>query len=204
MPTKEKGCLRRFLAKCIIFLMGFLSLSIPAVAADAKLTTVERLSQEGQTSPQPMIRASRVLDRTVYNERGEEIGEVNDLIMSRNGKIKKVILSVGKFLETGEKLVAVPFGSLEENNKGVIYRVTREQIKHHPRFNYWTEGLFGGPLTPFLPMGRDGDTKPRLLPQEGTPVPWVEGENTGERFTHGNGGTIQSVCGSAPCWMREY
>jgi sporulation protein YlmC with PRC-barrel domain len=87
------------------------------------------------------LQATKIIDAVVKNDRGDEVGEVDDLIISRNGKVKKVILSVGGFLKIGEKLVAVPFRSLEVNDRGdIVYNITKEQLDRHPKFNY-REGL---------------------------------------------------------------
>jgi sporulation protein YlmC with PRC-barrel domain len=154
MVTKEKWRLPRFLQVGMIALMCSIFSSILAMPADAKGMNAENPSQAERTNPQQMIRASKIVDQPVYNERGEEIGEVDDLIMSRNGKIKKVILSVGEFLQTGEKLVTVPFRSLKESDEGhIVYNATKEQLKRDRRFSYWSEGLYGRPFYPFPPYG---------------------------------------------------
>jgi sporulation protein YlmC with PRC-barrel domain len=100
------------------------------------------------------VRASRIMDHSVMNGRGEELGEVDDLIMSRNGKIKKVILSVGGFLGIGDRLVAVPFKSLQIGEKGdIVYPVTRQQLENHPAFAYQKEGLEEFYYSPPPPYG---------------------------------------------------
>ena len=61
---------------------------------------------------------------------------VGDFIMSRNGKIKKMILSVSGFLGIGDRLVAVPFKSLQIRVKGdIIYR-GRIWDQHHWRYPF--------------------------------------------------------------------
>jgi sporulation protein YlmC with PRC-barrel domain len=153
MVTKEKCCLPRFLQMGMIALMCSIFSSIPAMAADAKGIKPENPSQAEQTNPQEMRRASQMVDHAVYNQRGEELGEVDDLIMSRNGKIKKVILLIGEFLQTGKRLVAVPFESLKGSDEGhIVYNATKEQLKRDPRFSYRTEGLYGRPFYPFPPL----------------------------------------------------
>ena len=88
------------------------------------------------------FRASQIIDRTVVNDRGQEVGEVDDLIMNRRGKIKKVVLSVGAFLGIGDRRVAVSFKALQIGNQGdIIYNVTREQLEKHPIFSYRAEGF---------------------------------------------------------------
>ena len=99
------------------------------------------------------FRAIKIIDQMVKNVQGEELGEVDDLIMSRNGKIKKVILSVGGFLGVGDRLVAVPFKSLQIGEKGdIVYNVTKQQLENHPVFSYRREGLHGYYYEPFYPL----------------------------------------------------
>ncbi len=99
------------------------------------------------------FRSSKIIDQTVKNAQGEELGEVDDLIMSRNGKIKKVILSVGGFLGIGDRLVAVPFKSLKIDEKdNIVYNVTKQELEKHPVFSYRREGLYGYYYEPFYAL----------------------------------------------------
>lgn len=67
------------------------------------------------------------------------MGEIDDLIIDRNGKVGQIILSVGGFLGIDEKLVALPFKPLKVADLGIVYEVTKEEIKNSPRFNYETK-----------------------------------------------------------------
>jgi sporulation protein YlmC with PRC-barrel domain len=103
---------------------------------------------------QEAYRADQLIDQVVVNDRGQEIGSVDDLIMSRRGRIKKVILEVGGFLEVGYRLVAIPFRSLQIDKKGdVLYKVTKAQLEKHPSFHYESEGLLGSYFSPAPPYG---------------------------------------------------
>ncbi len=153
MFTKKQRCLHQSLLMCIIFLLWGIPFSVPVLAANARGSKPENPSQANQSGP-PLIRASEMIDQTVYNEQGEEIGDLDDFIMSRNGKIKKVILSVGEFLQAEQKRIAVPFKSLKIDERGrIFYNATKEQLNHEPSFSYWTEGLQGRPFDPFPPYG---------------------------------------------------
>ena len=57
-------------------------------------------------------RSSRIVGATVYNDRDERIGTVDDLIVGQDGRISEAVLSVGGFLRIGAKLVAVPYDQL--------------------------------------------------------------------------------------------
>ncbi|MGH7077855.1 MAG: PRC-barrel domain-containing protein [Acetobacteraceae bacterium] len=54
-------------------------------------------------------RASKLVGATVYNDSGDNIGSIDDLLVNNSGKIDTAIVSVGGFLGIGSKLVAVPF-----------------------------------------------------------------------------------------------
>lgn len=58
-------------------------------------------------------RASKLVHVDVYNEANEKIGDINDVILDRSGKVAKVILGVGGVLGLGERYVAVGFDELK-------------------------------------------------------------------------------------------
>jgi hypothetical protein len=47
------------------------------------------------------------------NNKNERNGDVNELIVSRDGKIEAVVIGVGGFLGMGEHLAAVPFAQVK-------------------------------------------------------------------------------------------
>jgi hypothetical protein len=64
------------------------------------------------------------------------VGEIDDVIINRNGKVEQIVLSVGGFLGIDEKLVAMPFKLLKVTDIGVVYHVSREELKNLPGFSY--------------------------------------------------------------------
>lgn len=151
----------RILVRVLVGTVMLILLSLPALMARAqgdKGTSPQTASQQGiVTIPKEDFRASKIIDQTVKNAQGEELGEVDDLIMSRSGKIKKAILSVGGYLGIGDRLVAVSFKSLQINDKGgITYNVTKEQLEKYPVFNYRQEGLYEYYYAPPPPYGSLG------------------------------------------------
>jgi sporulation protein YlmC with PRC-barrel domain len=59
------------------------------------------------------FRASKLVGSNVYNQSGQTIGSVDDLLIGQDGKISQAVVSVGGFLGIGGKLVAVPFGEFK-------------------------------------------------------------------------------------------
>lgn len=58
-------------------------------------------------------RGSKLLGIAVYNQGNEKIGDINDIILERSGRVSKVVLGVGGFLGVGEHYVAVGFDKLK-------------------------------------------------------------------------------------------
>lgn len=69
-------------------------------------TTTATVHKEGEW------RASKLAGVTVYNDANEKIGDINDVILDRSGKVTNVVLGVGGFLGLGEHNVAVAFDKL--------------------------------------------------------------------------------------------
>jgi sporulation protein YlmC with PRC-barrel domain len=69
------------------------------------------------TQMQPtQIMASKLIGTRVVSANNESIGDINDVIVDRNGQAIAAVVGVGGFLGIGEKDVAVPFNSLEFMN----------------------------------------------------------------------------------------
>jgi hypothetical protein len=84
-------------------------------------------------------RASRIIGSTVYNENNESIGEVDDLIIAREGGAPTAIISVGGFLGIGARLVAVPLERLSwngERERWAMPGATKDSLGSLPAFNY--------------------------------------------------------------------
>jgi sporulation protein YlmC with PRC-barrel domain len=64
-------------------------------------------------------RASKLPGVNVYNEANEKIGDINEIILDRSGKVSSVILGVGGFLGMGEHYVAVAYDKFQWVNQPV-------------------------------------------------------------------------------------
>ncbi len=87
-------------------------------------------------------RTSKVVGLNVYNVKNEKIGDINDLILSPDGKALHAIVGVGGFLGINEKNVAVPFGDLKLTRKddGSIHAMfdsTKESLQSAPNYVFY-------------------------------------------------------------------
>jgi sporulation protein YlmC with PRC-barrel domain len=97
--------------KC--FAMAFLATASMTGAASAQTATSQVESTTNATMHKVgEWRASKLAGVDVYNEANEKIGDINDVILDRSGKVANVILGVGGFLGLGEHNVAVAFDKL--------------------------------------------------------------------------------------------
>jgi len=85
------------------------------------------------------VPASELMGATVYGSDNQSIGEIGDILFSKEGTIDAVVVDVGGFLGIGEKPVAVRFDSLnvrEDQGKKVLVSVntTEDQLKKAPKY----------------------------------------------------------------------
>jgi hypothetical protein len=78
--------------------------------------------------------------QAVHDPSDYKIGDVDDLLVTKDGKISAAIIGVGGFLGIGEKNVAVPFDALkltQKNNKWyLVMNATKDELKSAPGFRY--------------------------------------------------------------------
>ena len=58
-------------------------------------------------------RATKLIRLNVYNEANEKLGDINELILDKNGKVTAVVIGVGGFLGMGEHDIAVSMDKLK-------------------------------------------------------------------------------------------
>jgi sporulation protein YlmC with PRC-barrel domain len=92
-----------------------------------------------------MIQASNWIDREIYGKNGQQFGEIDDLVIKRSGKVKKITIEVGGFLDIGDKLVAVSLGELKnlmmEGDGRMVLDTTEEKMEKRSEYDYYREGL---------------------------------------------------------------
>ncbi|WP_347138382.1 PRC-barrel domain-containing protein [Paracoccus sp. SSK6] len=85
-----------------------------------------------------------------YNEIDEgwdDIGEINDLVISDTGDVKAVLVDIGGFLGMGERTVAVAMEQLRvlrdgdsENDYFIVFTANREALENAPEFEWPDRG----------------------------------------------------------------
>ena len=92
--------------------------------------------------------ASKFIGSTVYSSSNENVGDINDMVIGKDGKVQAIIIGVGGFLGLGEKDVAVPmdriqFSRDENNNMKFMITSSRQELEQAPAFDR-TKLIVGG------------------------------------------------------------
>ncbi len=89
------------------------STAAPASGASATNQAAGAQTQFMTQMQTGQMRASDLIGTRVVSSNNESIGDVNDVIVDRDGKVLAAVVGVGGFLGIGEKNVAVSFEALE-------------------------------------------------------------------------------------------
>jgi sporulation protein YlmC with PRC-barrel domain len=97
-------------------------------------------AEDKSTSRQPfrVQKASDLIGKSVENNRGEKLGEVQDLAVDPDrGRVAYAVVSFGGFLGMGEKWFAVPIGALTlpDHAKHFVLAVEKDRLKKASGFD---------------------------------------------------------------------
>ena len=154
-------------------LSAFIALSAPAAfAADnqpgtphASTGQKNTADQQGATATNPagsdmikpdQMRASKIIGSTVYDVQNQKIGDVNDLVLDKDGKVAAVVLGVGGFLGMGEKNVAVKMADLKTDNNRLTLDRTKEQLQQAANYQLEDKSTGAGTSTSPVHGGQAG------------------------------------------------
>jgi sporulation protein YlmC with PRC-barrel domain len=128
------------------------ALTIASAAASAALMCGSVAAQESADSPAQRsqnqtaqdrnlsagnVHASHIIGAQVKNNAGQDIGEVQDLIVSSNGNIRTAVITVGGVLGVGAKKIGVPYRDFSASPDGrtLFVNMSEEQLKAFPEFD---------------------------------------------------------------------
>lgn len=109
--------------------------AVPQVA-DAQVVHIIEVDVKNVAQGYP---ANKLRGRDVINDKNEDIGEINDIIIGSDKKTLFAVLEVGGFLGLGGKLIAVSFDQLNLDPAGTkitLPGASKEALKALPTFKY--------------------------------------------------------------------
>jgi len=78
-----------------------------------------------------------ILDKPVFNDAGQNLGNIDDLIIAPDKRVAYVIIGVGGFIGVGGHAVAVPVAQIQRRaGQLVMAGATKDVLKAMPPFDY--------------------------------------------------------------------
>lgn len=98
----------------------------------------DRNAHASQSGAGVDIRANRIIGTHVRNPQGQDLGEIEDLVVdTASGKVRYAVLSFGGFLDIGDKLFAFPLSEFSRSAQGgeLVLDVDRQRLQSMPGFD---------------------------------------------------------------------
>ena len=126
-----------------------------AVTALSVLFAVPTLAETAAPAPSPAPksvdmfysqhgewRANKMIGVKVTNAAGETIGDINELLMNKDGMVETIVIGVGGYLGLGERHAAIKYSMLQltrgaNDSPSARLSLTKEQLKAIPEWK-WT------------------------------------------------------------------
>ncbi|TPL87168.1 PRC-barrel domain-containing protein [Mesorhizobium sp. B2-3-12] len=118
-----------------------------STTAQAPATSTDTAQQPAEANAEPVKQAdgnlaTNIIGENVYNGTGDDaqkIGDVNDIVLTKEGKAQSLIIGVGGFLGIGEKNVAYDFAKAKwaqkNGDRWLVAQTTKEELQAQPDFN---------------------------------------------------------------------
>lgn len=123
--------------KLAVPLQRFVELDKILVLRDATPESLARMpaADDAHLASPADIRVSDLIDADVYNNADEKLGEVDDVVISKEGVITVVILETGGFLGLGRHRLAIPRQQFVWHGERLLLpRATRAMLLHLPTY----------------------------------------------------------------------
>jgi sporulation protein YlmC with PRC-barrel domain len=148
--------------------MNRLSVALAALVLSAPLALAQTTTPPPTAAPMPdnmyykstpgQMRASKLIGLNIKNNANETIGEINELILDKDGKTVAVVVGVGGFLGIGQKEVALDYKALnikydpnamtDAGATTVTVNATKDSLKASPEWTWNRDKNTGGAAAP--------------------------------------------------------
>lgn len=122
--------------------LAFAQETVKTPASTGGMTMADKATVKLQyVTAQPAdVMSSKLIGLNVYNNNGDSVGEIEDLVLVDGKTVHAVILGVGGFLGMGERYVSVAPSSITLTRKDdklrALVDTDKETLKSAPAFEY--------------------------------------------------------------------
>jgi sporulation protein YlmC with PRC-barrel domain len=111
--------------------------AVDVAAQVAGSTTTGVTVEELKTIALGWSAKKQILGKSVYNDKDEKVGDVDDLIIAPDSSVSYAIIGVGGFLGLGERQVAIPVSHFKgSEGRIVLPGATKDALQAMPSFQY--------------------------------------------------------------------
>ncbi len=92
-------------------------------------------SSAGQQGSAQISRVSELMDRKVKNQQGQDLGQVEDLVIGQDGKISYIIVSQGGIMGIGDKMTPIPFKNAQlssQQDAVILSNIDKQKLQNAP------------------------------------------------------------------------
>jgi sporulation protein YlmC with PRC-barrel domain len=116
-----------------------------AAKSTDKPSTIGTATQSGQAramtqAPANAVSITKLYKQAVYDNGNNRIGEIDDVLMTNDGRVAALVVGVGGFLGIGEKHVIVPFNAVTPTDRDgsirLVMNTTKEDLNASTGFRY--------------------------------------------------------------------
>jgi sporulation protein YlmC with PRC-barrel domain len=166
--------------------------------AGVAVARADDVSTSAATMSGPAISADKMIGRTVVNPNNEKVGDVEGVLIDRDGRSRYVVIGVGGFLGMGEKDVAVRWEELSfaDNNEKIVINATKDQLSALPAHRF-PDSSWRGKVYAY---DDDLKTNPYLADNAGTATAAATSANAvdthkliGRNITNGSNDTVGEI-----------
>lgn len=115
-------------------------LATAGLFAAAVMTSAYGATTTMSAAPTDSWTVTNFYKQSVYDPKEAKIGDVDDVLVDKGGKVTGLVIGVGGFLGAGEKDVIVPFTAVKTAKKNDKWWLTLDQtkddLKNAPGFTY--------------------------------------------------------------------
>ena len=130
--------MRKTLSSVTLAIAGVFFTAVPAAAQVAGGSTTMGISvvESTQIALGWSVKKT-LLGKTIYNESGNKVGKVQDIIIAPDKSVSYIIVGAGGFIGMGRHDVAIPVTQIQDQaGKLVMAGATQDMIKSMPQFEY--------------------------------------------------------------------
>jgi sporulation protein YlmC with PRC-barrel domain len=141
---KSRNFITLFLAICAFFVTQALAAepevgktpSVQAQTDEKAATTTGQSQTREKTAMEQADRVSKIIGKKVVSQKGEDLGKIEDLMLSKEACLDYIILAPGGLLGTGDRLIPIPWKALKTGAQAdtIIIDMDKSQLEKAPSF----------------------------------------------------------------------